>query len=195
MVSVMLKHEKVRGIFLPVSCVKPCIALIGASVFGVFGFLALIFADSLEHRAKGGLAGVCYIGFIGLWFWESLGKQKGILLSPQGILWQETFLATCFIPWEQVQAANKYAHPGKYTSTLALGLRVKNIEMLDINKRTREKLAENFSRCGWHLYYHSESLLVSLELAERSISYYLSHPVTRQELATDIAKTRIRGFD
>ena len=193
--SVLLRHAKLTGILLPTSRVKPCIALVGASVFGVFGILAAFFADSMEHRVKGGLAGVCYIGFIGFWFWGSLGKQKGIFLSQQGLLWQETFLAPCFIPWEQILAANRYAHPSKHSSTPSLGIRLQNIEALDVDGRTRKKLIENFNRYGWHLYYHAESLLISLEAAERSIGFYFWNPTARQELATDVAKIRIHDFD
>jgi len=189
-----MAKSQFQGLLIPISQVKIYLLLLGGSVFAIFGLLTVIFADTLEYRVKGALAFFFYVGFAALWFRGMSKQQKGILLSEQGIVWQEIMLAPCFIPWGSISDARAYSHRERYGTSPTLGLLIQNLDSLDLSRRTRNKLTENVRRFGWHFYCHAETLLVPLGVVERAIVYFLRHAEARPELVNGAALDRIEVF-
>jgi hypothetical protein len=180
------------GILFPASRVKVYIALIGGFVFGVVGLCGALFAGSMEYRAKGAIAFVFYVGFVVMWGKNIFAQYHGVFLSKEGIIWHETTLAPCSVPWPNILAAQIYSHKERYSVTPTFGVKVHGLDKLNISSAAKRKLHENFMRHGWHLYFHAETLLVSLVTVERMIDFYQRHTAHREELASGAALNRLQ---
>jgi hypothetical protein len=186
-ISATSRRAPYRGSLIPVSNVKLIISVVGGSVLGIASGLGLLFADSLEHRAKAGIAFVVYLGF-SVAFVRAVSKRMfGILLTEDGVIWNEVLLGTGLVPWSEVSDARAYVHQEKYSNAPSLGIRFRNLDALKLSRSGRRKLEENQRRTGWHCYYHAESLLLPLPLIEQAILFYKDHPEARWELVTGSA--------
>lgn len=195
LVEVRLERMDLRGILMPVSRVKLYIGLIGASAFGTFGLLATVFAESSEHRVKGGIGAIFFFAFVFLCLKNGIRRKMGILLTPQGVVWQDMLVRPMLLPWEQVAAAAIYTHQDKYSAHPALGLRLRDMRALNLSGRLERKLTDHAARFGFHLGFNAESLLVPLETAMRSVWFYLKNHEKRSDLLSQTGLERICGFD
>jgi hypothetical protein len=195
MVGTRLERMELRGILMPISRVKLYIGLIGASAFGSFGILATVFAESAEDRLKGGMGAIFFFAFVFLCLKNGIRREMGILLTSQGVVWQDILMRPIFLPWEHITAAAIYAHKDKYHTHPSLGLRLKDMRLLALAGRMEKKLAGHAARFGFHLSVNAESLLVPLETATSGVWFYLKNCEKRSELLTEAGLERICGFD
>ena len=184
-----------RGILIPTSNVKNLVAVSGGTVLGIGALLAALFGDTSEHRVKGAISFAAYLGVFLLFLRASVARKQGILLSDEGLVWNDQMFGTGLIPWSDIVEARCYTHRQKYSSPPSLGLRIKQLENLNLNKVTSRRLQENLRRSGWHCYYHSETVLLPLPTVEKTINFYTDHPEARWELVTGKALDRIVEFE
>jgi hypothetical protein len=88
-----------QGIFIPRSSAMTMIYLFGGILcFGVLLFIVLTTKHS-RFRVKAGI-GLAGYAFLGLHFLRSFSSRRpGIILTKDGIEWNEPMLAPCFIRW------------------------------------------------------------------------------------------------
>jgi hypothetical protein len=184
-----------RGILIPTSNVKNIIAVFGGTVLGIGALLAALFGDTTEHRVKGAIAFAVYLALFLIFLKAFVARRQGILMTDEGLVWNDQMYGTGLIPWSEIAEARCYTHPEKYSSPPSLGLRVTELEKLRLSAATSRKLKENFKRWGWHCYYHSETILLPLSTIEKALNFYKDHPEARWELVTGSALDRIAGFE
>jgi len=191
-VVLQFRDSRLEGVLIPASRVKPTILLLGSGVFGLAGLLALIFAQELENRIKGGIAFAAYVVAAVLLLRGGVGRQPGILLTETGLFVRDAFDAFQ-VPWDALINVEVYSHQEKYNTTQSLGFRFKRVELASVSKRIRNKWLKNAQYFGWHFYLHAETLLVPLEDVRNSIRTYLDNPPMRGELSSGTAVARIEA--
>lgn len=184
-----------RGILIPTSNVKNLVAVIGGTVLGIGALLAALFGDTSEHRVKGAIAFAVYLAVLLMFLRASVARKQGILLTDEGLVWNDQVFGTGLIPWSEIAEARCYIHREKYSSPPSLGLRIKQLENLKLSQTTHRRLTQNLKRWGWHCYYHSETVLLPLPTIEKTVNFYKDHPEARWELVTGSALDRIVGFE
>lgn len=184
-----------RGILIPTSNVKNMIAVFGGSVLGLGALLGALFGDTSEHRVKGAIAFIVYLALLLMFLKAFVARKQGILLTDEGLVWNDQMFGTGLIPWAEIAEARCYTHRETYSSPPSLGLRIKQLENLKLSRITNRKLTENLKRWGWHCYYHSETVLLPLPAIEKAINFYNDHPEARWELVTGSALDRIAGLE
>jgi hypothetical protein len=186
------RDNRLEGVLIPASRVKPTILLLGSGVFGFAGLIALIFAQELENRIKGGIAFTAYMVIALLMLRGGAGRQPGILLGESGLFIRDTFDAFQ-VPWDALMNVEVYTHQEKYNTTQSLGFKLNHVELESVPKRIRNKLLQNAQRFGWHFYLHAETLLAPLEDIRDTIRIYLENPPMRGELSSGSAVARIEA--
>jgi hypothetical protein len=184
-----------RGIFIPTSNVKKIIAVIGGTVFGIGALLGALFGDTSEHKVKGAVAFVVYLVLCLMFLKSFVARKQGILLTDDGLVWNDHLFGTGLIPWSEIAEVRCYTHRENYSSPPSLGLRIKQLENVTLTRSTNRKLMENLKRWGWHCYYHSETVLLPLLTLQNMINFYKDHPSARWELVTGSALDKIAGFE
>lgn len=182
-----------QGILIPASEVKDTIMVVGGSLMGLGALAIALFAHDFESKIKGGVAFGGYV-FLGVIWLKGTKRHCGILLCEDGIQWRESMLQCIHIPWQYIQSAQVYLHREQYSTTPTFGVCL-SVENLAFGKRTVRKLKENVRRHGKHLFYHGESVLVPLELIERTVTYYLQNPNARKELGTGAALRHFEEYE
>lgn len=179
------------AILFPLSKVKVWIAAIGAVAFAAFGGASVFLADSGEHRVRGGIA-MAFFGAVLVVLGRNLIRWRpGIFISSSGIDWRESFGSRHIISWDQFVWADVYEHREQYATVRSVGLLLRSLDQISSKRRVREQLLRNFSAHGFHLYLHSESVLIPLEILARTLQFYASNPEARNELVDGTAYGRI----
>ena len=171
-----------EGTFIPASKVKVVLLLVGATIFGISCIVLGFYSTEAEYRAKGALGFIGYACFLVVSGWSVAQRRPGILLTESGIVWIDYLYATGLVPWADVDRVQIYLHQSRHNKTPTLGILFKNLEGIQLSDRARKKCVENCSRYNFHCYYHSESLLIPLSVAQNLILYYRDHAVYRREL-------------
>ncbi len=194
-ISAPSQRIPLRGTLFPVSKVKLLLGVIGSSICAVVALWCLLFDDNSEHRVKSGIAVIAFIWLLCLFLRSVIQRRPGILLSTDGVLWHDYMMDGCFVPWAEITKANSYIHRAKYNNAPSFGLKVNNLDTLNISSSCRKKMNENFRLHGWHLYYHAESLLLPLAAIELAVAFYWHHPEARWELGSGAEIERITKFE
>lgn len=189
--SVPTSRVPFTGTFIRASKSKLIITAVGGSIFGLFALLAAMFAGDAGHRIKGGVAFLAYL-FLGAGFLRAnLARRPGILLTEQGVVWNDWMYGTGLICWDRIARAEVYEHKENGRAVPTFGMFVDDLSALQIPRGTRSKLETSLRRWGWHCYYHAESLLLPLEAVAAAVAFYRSHPEARVELVNGAAVDRI----
>lgn len=185
-------RQRFTGLLIPVSRVKTHLTWVGSLVLGGGALWLACSADSLEHRLKGLLAFVVYLGVIVVFVRPTARKRPGILLTERGILWHPFFNAPSFIAWDNIQQARRFSKRERYVASPAFGILVMDLAQIVTSKAARKNAAAEVARHGYHFIYNAESLLWPLKYPEDAISFYLFHPQLRHELSTGAALDRVQ---
>lgn len=191
---IITPHRRIpyRGTFVPVSYAKIGICLIGGTALGIGALLAALLTHDPADRIKGALAFAVYVSFFMIFIWQMFSRRPGVLLTDDGLVWNDYFFTTGLIRWDAVEAARMYIHCGKHNKTPSFGLRLRDVGNLRLSGNIQRKLTQNANRWGWHCYYHAESLLVPLPILEEVVNFYRQHPSARPELTTGSSMSRFQ---
>lgn len=185
-----------EAVVFPMSRVKQFIIIAGAAAISTGVGILLLFADNSETEVKAIIGFILYVSIAILALKSLFGARKGILLVPGGVIWNEMFLASCFIPWDVIQQSAHFLKKdkGSLRPVSTFGINVFDPALLQTSKWSRKRFSETRKRKGWYFLFFQETILFPLETIAKTVEFYRRHPEARGEIGTANSIARINVF-
>ena len=185
-----------EGILIPASRVKEIMTLAGSLLLSAGTLAMVLFADTLEHRVKGGLAFLFFTGVFVLSLKFYSAGRKGVLLVPNGIIWREMMRPPSFVEWISISRSGVFRKPQPYSKPAwAFGLDVGEPASIKTTTWGRKRILGAKRKHGWHFHFLAETITVPLPVLGGAIQYYLLHPEARGEIGSATSLARISAMN
>ncbi|HEX7861397.1 MAG TPA: STM3941 family protein [Verrucomicrobiae bacterium] len=172
------------GILVPVSPANQLILGIGSLVLAGLCLTMALSDDVPSARMKGWLGFAIFLGAFIVFIITILRNKPGILLTEEGIAWNEYFHGPAFIAWEQITRAEAFLKQERYTKSHAFGLAVRDPNQIRASLGTIGSAKQRFNENGFHFLYEAESILFPPADLQSLVQHYLDNPHRRLALST-----------
>jgi hypothetical protein len=147
---------------------------------GLFGVVAMVTPVGNRYRFHAAAAAIGGLGVAVVLPFGGMGRNAGIALLPEGVLWLKKPKSPVFVAWENLQrvaVAPVPDHEGTLVSSLCL-------KISGASGPGTADIAQTRFQTGYELTWAEEALTLPAAKAERVLRFYLENPSQRAALGT-----------
>jgi hypothetical protein len=188
------RHHLHEGVLVRVSQAKQIITVLGSILLGAMSLTLALTADSGADRLKGWIAAVFFIGVFIVFVSSVLRNKPGVLLTAEGIVWNEYFHEPAFIDWNNIKEAAFFRKKEQYAASPAFGLSVRDPNEIRTSARRIKSAIQSYKMTNFHFVYLAESVLISPHDLATVLNHYLQNPHERTDLSNGVAIENIAAI-